>query len=289
MQSSVMQTHLCQAHSSSAKSPTHPRNGVFSCDQAVQDLCRWFSRTVYRTRLSSRVPGFIFGYGAYNKKYLARLRKGVSTITSTTVHRSVKPLHRDAAHVAPRSFPFVVISGAEAGSPPFSFEWDVDHPSSYAYAGSYGGLRGALEGLSYALTLVSRLSHQLFSLDPSRRESAHLGGMRIDSQDRALEERVLLAGMPQTAKAKKKSFFQRKARAIYRTHLWGHRIACSLDAEWDLVVSNAYRAALQRCERLTLSDSDAADACKGFSSLAKLATMLGMIRLASDTGEEAKQ
>lgn len=76
--------------------------------------------------------------------------------TSTTLHRSIKPLKRDAALVAPRSFPFVSISGAEAGSQPFSFEWDVDHPSSYAYAGTHGGMRGALKGLSYALTLVSR-------------------------------------------------------------------------------------------------------------------------------------
>lgn len=194
VQSTVMQTHLCQAHSSSVKSPTHPRNGVFSCDQAVQELCRWFSQTVYQTRLSLRVPGFIFGYGAYNKKYLARLRKRVPTITSTTLHRSVKPLHRDAALVAPRSFPFVSISAAEAGSqPPFSFEWDVDHPSSYAYAGSYGGLRGTLEGLSCALTLVSRLLHQL----SARHESAHLFvSPRMHLQDRALEERVLLAGLP---------------------------------------------------------------------------------------------
>lgn len=154
-QSSVMETHLCQAHSSSKDSPTFPRDGVFSCDEAVQELCLWFSQTVYQTRLNLRVPGLIFGYGAYNKKYLDGLRADVPTISSTTLHRSVKPLERDAGVVAPRSFPFTVISGAEAGSPPFSFEWDVDHPSSCAYAGSHGGIKGALEGRSYALTLVS--------------------------------------------------------------------------------------------------------------------------------------
>ncbi|GAA5968432.1 hypothetical protein JCM8115_006385 [Rhodotorula mucilaginosa] len=241
-QSTVMQTHLCQAHSSSAKSPTHPRNGVFSCDQAVQELCRWFSQTVYQTRLSLHVPGFIFGYGAYNKKYLARLRKGVPTITSATMHRSVKPLKRDAALVVPRSFPFVAVSAAEAGSQPFSFEWDVDHPSSYAYAGTSSGLRGALEGLSYALTLVAR----------------------------------------------RKPFFQRKARAIYRVLLWRQRIAYSSDAEWDQKISNAYYAALKQGERLASSDADESDARDSFS-LSKLATMLDNVKAVASTEGKAEQ
>lgn len=103
-----------------------------------------------------------------------------------------------------------------------------------------------------------------------------------------MEERVLLAGMPQTAKAKKKSLFQRKARAIYQTYLWGHRIACSLDADWDQKVINAYRAALQQRKRLALGDADAADAPDGFS-LTKLAEMLDNVELAASTEGEAKQ
>lgn len=285
VQSTVMQTHLCQAHSSSVKSPTHPRNGVFSCDQAVQELCRWFSPTVDQTRLNLRVPGFIFGYGAYNKKYLARLRKGMPTITSTTLHRSVKPLKRDAALVAPRSFPFVSISAAEAESqPPFGFEWDVDHPSSYAYAGTHGGLRGALKGLSYALTLVSR---RIFRCPVSIRSAricssvVHAHGLAGPSVGRKGSPRRLATG------GAKKFSFQRKARANYRTRLLGHRIAYSLDAEWDQRVSHAYRAKLQRRGRHTLVDSDGAVARDSFS-LSKLAIMLDDIRLAAGIDGEAK-
>lgn len=103
-----------------------------------------------------------------------------------------------------------------------------------------------------------------------------------------MEEKVLLAGLPQAAKIKKKSFFQRKARAIYRARLGGQRIAYSLDAEWDQNVSNAYRAELQQRKRLALSDADAADARDGFS-LTKLATMLDSVKIVASIEGKAEQ
>lgn len=89
------------------------------------------------------------------------------------------------------------------------------------------------------------------------------------------------------SKVKTKSFFKREALAIYCARLRGQRMACSLDAEWDQKISNAYRTEVHQREQLFLGGADEADAQYGFS-LTKLATMLGKIRIASSEGEEAQ-
>lgn len=82
-------------------------------------------------------------------------------------------------------------------------------------------------------------------------------------QDRALEEKVFLANLPQ---APKKSFFQRMAYVIYEARISGEGNAYSVGADWGQKINNAYRTEQQERARLALTDPDAADAWGGFSA-----------------------
>ncbi|GJN90073.1 hypothetical protein Rhopal_003071-T1 [Rhodotorula paludigena] len=224
---SAVETHVCADHSSSTSDPSFPKNSNFPCDARIREFCDWFSTTIYSARLRLQTPGVIFSYGAFNKKYLRRIREA-SDISFDSYTRTVSSTDvRASTPIPPRQFNLHVFRDPRTGKI-YGGQYDVDHPSATGYASQAGASTSAR---SYALSL-----------------------------DRALEEKVMISGIFAPGKP---SFFSRQAFAMAKRQ--DDPSAKDAGRTWGIKVSTLYSEEKRERQELENKDPQAAAASTGYS------------------------